>query len=267
VKAVHRGEAVKNDVAKDPSFRRRSDFFTVMACVLLLLVVLGFVPTLYARPLFAVPPIPAYLYVHGLVLSAWFVWFVAQAVLIRTGSVASHRRFGVGGACFAGVVVAASLMATLGAVSRVDARGFDLSQDASVLGIGVTGVTLASFLSGVVWGNIANVVSFSSLLLAGVAYRRRPDTHKRLMLLASLSIIGPALARIARWPVFGGEQGSFTPIVIWGLLLLLAGHDLWARKRLHPATLIGALVLVLFNYGGRVAAGSAAGLTLIYALR
>ncbi len=120
----------------------RSSFFTIMAGALLLLVVAGFVPTLYARPLFDVPPIPFYLYLHGVVLSGWFVWFFGQSFLIRAGSVASHRRFGAWGACYGAVVVAASLMATLGAVPRLGARGFDLAQDASVLGIGVTGVGL-----------------------------------------------------------------------------------------------------------------------------
>ena len=43
------------------------------------------------------------------------------------------------------------------------------------------------------------------------------------MLLASISIIGPALAHVARWPVFGGEQGPFIP-VFWGLVLVLAVH-------------------------------------------
>ena len=86
------------------------------------------------------------------------------------------------------------------------------------------------------------------------------------MLLASLSIIGPALARIARWPVFGGEQGPFVPLVILGLLLLLIGHDFWSRRRLHPATLAGVLLLVVVHSGAGVAASSDIGQALIYGL-
>ena len=245
----------------------RIGFFTMMAAVLLLLVVAGFVPTLYVRTLFDVPPIPTYLYVHGLVLTCWFVWFLGQSLLISAGLVANHRRFGAWGAIFGAIVVVASLMATLGTVSRVGSRGFDLDADASVLGIGVTGLTLAAFISRVVWANIGSVLSFATFLLAAVVLRRRPQAHKRLMLLASISIIGPALARVARWPVFGGEQGPFIPVAFWGLVLVLAVHDLMSRKRLHPATAIGALLLMLIRYGTGLAGRSEVGQMLIRELR
>src|ERR1700730_9606988 len=117
-------------------------------------------------------------------------------------------------------------MATLGVASRVASRGLDFDADASVLGIGVTGLTVAAFISSVVCANIGNLLSFATLLLAAVVLRGRPRAHKRLMLLASISIIGPALARIARWPVLGGEQGPFIPLVWWGLVLVVAVHDL-----------------------------------------
>jgi hypothetical protein len=87
------------------------------------------------------------------------------------------------------------------------------------------------------------------------------------MLLASFSIIGPALARIARWPVFGGEQGPFISVVFWCLLLVLAGHDLWSRKRLHPSTVLGTLLLVLVNYGAGVTSRSELGQMLVRELR
>ena len=166
-----------SDSLKDSRTRRRSDFFTTMAWVLLLLVVAGFVPTLYARPLFAVPPIPR-VPVSARCRSIGLVHLVRCAIdtdshWLRAES-SSVRRVG---ASFGAVVVAASLMTTLGVVSRVSARGFDLGQDASVLGFGVTGVTLFTHLSGVVWGNVASVVSFTCLLLAGVGYRRRPDAQ------------------------------------------------------------------------------------------
>ncbi len=128
-------------------------------------------------------------------------------------------------------------------------------------------VTLAAFVSGVVWANVGSAVGFASLLSSAVVFRRRPDAHKRLMLLASVSIIGPALARIARWSVFGGEQGPFTPVVIWCLLLSIAAHDLWSRKRLHPATVLGTVLLVLLDYGGRLVARSDIGQVLVRELR
>jgi hypothetical protein len=238
-----------------------------MAGVLLLLVVAGFVRTLYVRPLFVVPPIPGYLYVHGIVLTTWFVWFLGQSLLIRWGMVAKHRRFGALGAGFGAAVVVGGLIAPLGLASRTAARGIDLGADASVLGIGITGMTVTAFISSVVWGNIGMLLSFATFLVSAVILRRRPQAHKRLMLLASISIIVPALARISRWHGLGGEQGPFIPLVSWGLVLALAVHDLVSRRRLHPSTVLGALLLILINYGAGVAGRSEVGQMLIRELR
>ena len=100
-----------------------------------------------------------------------------------------------------------------------------------------------------------------------VVLRRRPQAHKRLMLLASISIIGPALARISRLHGFGGEQGPFIPVVLWGLVLALAVHDLMSRRRLHPSTVLGALLLVLISYGADIASRSEAAQMMIRQLR
>src|SRR5579884_4233573 len=72
----------------------RIGFFTVMPGVILLLVLAGFTRTLYARPVFRPAPIPPYLYVHGIVLTTWFIWAWVQSLLISAGRIANHRRFG-----------------------------------------------------------------------------------------------------------------------------------------------------------------------------
>jgi hypothetical protein len=77
----------------------RTRFFVAMAAAILALVLVGFARTLDLRALFDVPPIPAYLYVHGALLTAWFALVVAQTALIRHASVATHRRLGVVGVC------------------------------------------------------------------------------------------------------------------------------------------------------------------------
>jgi len=75
------------------------------------------------------------------------------------------------------------------------------------------------FLSNVVWPNLASVRAFTLLGAAAILLRGRPQAHKRLMLLASIAIIGPAVARVSRWPPFGGED---SPSVLVVLLALLA---------------------------------------------
>ena len=73
-----------------------NSFFFVSASALLLTLLIGFAPTLYLRAFFDAPPIPGYLYVHGGVLTAWFVWLLVQTTMVRLGRIAVHRpdRFG-----------------------------------------------------------------------------------------------------------------------------------------------------------------------------
>jgi len=87
-------------------------------------------------PVFKPLPIPGYLYLHGIVLTSWFVWFTMQTFLIQSRRTALHRRLGVAGAVLAVAVPFAGLLATSQVVGRVVASGISLDADASVLGIG-----------------------------------------------------------------------------------------------------------------------------------
>lgn len=137
-------------------------------------------------------------------------------------------------------------MASFGSVSR---RGFDLNASASVLGIGIKGITVAQFRSGVLWRNLASALSFALFVAGAVIFRRRPRIHKRLMIFASISILSPALVRISRWPGFGGEQGPFTATVFWSLIAAVAVSDLVSRNRLEPCTVIAIVWLLIIRNG------------------
>ncbi|HET9268610.1 MAG TPA: hypothetical protein VFO31_10620 [Vicinamibacterales bacterium] len=193
---------------------------------------------------------------------------LAQARLAGSGRLVAHRKVGTVGALYAIAVAGGALMASTGVVKRVVGLGVSLEADISALGVPGLGqnVPVLNFLSEVVWMNIGSVVAFAVLVALAVALRRRPEAHKRLMLLASVAIIGPALARISRWPGLGGEQG---PFVLSALLLLFAAivaNDLWTRRRPHPASVFGiALILSTNSVAGQVAA-TELGLTFVRGL-
>lgn len=233
-----------------PRTAARDPFFAVMSAVILALVLSGFAPTLYLRPVFKPLPIPGYLFIHGIVLTSWFVWFTLQTLLVQSRRTALHRRLGVVGAVIAVAVPFAGLLATSGVVGRVVAEGIDLNGDASAFGIGVSG-PVVNFLAGVIWSNLGSAVTFAVLGWAGLLLRRRTAAHKRLMLIATVSVLGPALARLARLPFFGGEQGPFTLIVLLALLAAVVIHDVVTMRNLHPATTVGisfaVAVSVIFN--------------------
>ena len=243
----------------------RNPFFAVMSAAILLIVIGGFTPTLYLRPVFNPPAIPGYLFLHGIVLTSWFVWLVVQTLLIRSGRTALHRRVGLAGAVLAAAVPFAGLMATAQVPGRIVASGIDLNADVSALaGLGLSGVPVVRFVSSVVWGNLTSAVSFAVLAWTGILLRRRPAAHKRLMLLATIAILGPALARLARLPVFGGsEQGIFEMIVTLCLLGAVIVHDVATTRRLHPATILGISFPLGLFFVSTAIAGTEIGLGLV----
>ena len=205
-----------------PQARRDSAawFFVCMASVLLVIVAVGFAKSFYLRNINhksnAVLTLPVYIVLHGIVLTSWFLLFLGQTSLIASGRVRLHRAFGVAGAALATVVFALSLLVVVRSVVRETSL--------------------------VVLGDIVVLFLFAILVAGGIWFRQKPDVHKRLMLIASISIVAPALAR---WP---GAQSILPVSVVGPQLLLYAAlilHDVLSRRRVHPATVWGVALYVV----------------------
>jgi uncharacterized membrane protein YozB (DUF420 family) len=206
----------------------RNGFFFVAHCALLAVVLVGFGRTFYLRAFFDIGPLPTQLYVHGAILTLWFSFAVAQAWLIRSKQLQWHRRVGYVAATYAaavvvsGMVVNSHLAATL--ISPAEAENI------------------------IVWGNYLTLLMFALFVALGVLLRKRAEAHKRLMLLASVAIVGPALGRFPMWPIFAGGLDAARNYAIGGLLLLLTSlivYDIVTRRRPHPVTWLGALATVV----------------------
>jgi hypothetical protein len=232
--------------------RARSRFYVGMSGGLLLIVLVGFSPTLYLRAFFDVPEIPAHILVHGIVHTAWFGVVFLQTTLVAIRRTDIHRSLGWMAAGLGVATFALSLAVTLAFAPRQNA-----------LGIGA----LPSY-SRIVWANLAALLSFAIFLATAVMRRRQPDVHKRLMLLAAISIVQPAMARIRQWPVFDAIDGGLWALVWLSLLVgAIAVNDLRVDRRVHTATLLGGI----FFLGSRmvalyVIAPSDLGLTLVRGL-
>ena len=142
----------------------------------------GFARTFFLRPLFDVPPIPGRLYLHGVLQASWFCLLVVQATLVAKGRGRLHRRLGVGGAILAAAIAAVTLYTLLRFPARLSAG--KLSTD----------VTFDPAI--VLWTDYAELGVYTTFVSAAVWFRRRPDVHKRLMLLASIALVAPALSRM-----------------------------------------------------------------------
>jgi hypothetical protein len=83
-----------------------------------------------------------------------------------------------------------------------------------------------------------DMVVFSGLVAGGYVYRRDPQTHKRLMLCATLVMLQPSIGRMPfpSTTIFGGE---LTTLIAFLLATPLLAWDFVQRGRPHTATLIG----------------------------
>jgi hypothetical protein len=241
----------------------RPPFFVAVSGALLAIVAVGFGPTLYLRVLFDVLPIPAYLYVHGALLTAWFALVVTQAALVHGRRVSTHRRLGWVGVCLGVAVVLASAVVTVRFAERIMRAPGPGDVNLSVMmGFG-SQEPLVELAATALWGNLLSLATFTVLVGCAVLMRTRVDAHGRFMLLASLSILPPAVARVSRWPGLGGDLGPLVPIVMLLLLSSMVGFDLYRSRRVHWATLTGGGLIVLGIVAGTLLARSDLGVSVV----
>jgi hypothetical protein len=177
--------------------------------------------------------------------------------LIATRRTSLHRRLGWGMVAIAAGVVASGGSLTMNVVAARAAAGFDIEANIAVA-------------SAIIWSNLASLFAFTVLVASAIAWRRRAETHKRLMLLASFSIIQPTLARIARWPAVEELDAHFLVLAVGGSFLFvfaLAAYDVVSRRSVHRATLAGGTLFVGAKLLGIVViAGTDAGRAIVRSL-
>jgi hypothetical protein len=204
----------------------RLRFFPVIAIVLVTFIVIGFSRTYYLRFLSDRPPLHLVLHIHGLVFSGWLALFVAQTQLIAARRADLHMKLGLGGVFLAFLVVATGV-----------ASAFVSAATPRMTQLGVTSAQ-ASIVP------ILSILPFAILVTAGVAWRRRASLHKRLMLLAMISVIGPPTARCI--VMLGARQ--YALLIQMSVIAVFVSACLvydWRRNRIvHPVFAIGGVVLV-----------------------
>jgi hypothetical protein len=152
-----------------------------------------------------------------------YALLIVQIRLVARNRIALHRRAGVIGAILAAAMVAIGFEVAVRAAKREVLSG---GGDAPL-----------SFLAIA----LGDLTVFAVLVALALVARRKPDAHKRLMLLATIALLPPAIARL---PLFPGG----TPIWFFGaadvFLLACLLFDALARRRVHAAFLFGSAFIV-----------------------
>jgi hypothetical protein len=202
-------------------------FYLSIAILTAAIVFAGFARTFFLNGFFAKLHLPSLFVIHGVVFSSWLVLLVTQSALVSARQIRIHQKLG-----YASIAIVVSMF-TLGWIMSVQAarRGFTPPGGPPPLG----------FLA----FNILHLILFSSLITAGFLLRNRPETHKRLMIVGTISILTPALARV--FLLFNTNLIIFKALgVQLAVLLLCMAYDLFARKRIHAAYIWGTLAFVAF---------------------
>jgi hypothetical protein len=161
--------------------RPRTRYFLWAGAIALAAVLVGFFKTFIQPSWQGSFHGPTIVYVHGSFVLAWIVLFLTQAWWIQSRRIPRHRSLGVIAAVVApGVVVSTLAMGVF--VMRRDLQ--------AGLGELATSSMLGSFTSPLI---------FFALVAAALVYRRQPEIHKRLMLLATAAILWPAFFRFRHY--------------------------------------------------------------------
>jgi len=223
--------------------RSRSVFYVGMVLALMLVVFAGFIPGYFTR-MGAGEPIPVFVHAHAAVFTGFLFVLLTQTLLIGAGRVDLHRRLGI-----AATVLVVPMLALGYETAIFGARRGHPFVDAPP----PPGVPFADGLSFLVVP-LGDLVLFAAFFGAALLLRRRPETHKRLMILAALG--GFAWPAITRIPIVAGiPPRMFGTLAL--LLLVLVLYDLVTRRSVHWASGVGVLV-ILGSFPLRLAIGVSA---------
>jgi hypothetical protein len=201
-------------------------FYVAMASFVVLVCFVGFAPSFYLKTyLNPDRELSILLHVKGFVFSAWIILFLVQSVLMVRGSRALHQRLG----WFAAVLAAAMVMLVAAATVEEMRRTPPFPPPAVALAL-----------------NTFDTVVFAILVSAAIRYRKKPEWHKRLMLSATLILVGAPIVRILL--ILEGKMSIgllILDVLLVDLIFLICfAMDLSSRRRVHPAYLVALGMLI-----------------------
>lgn len=164
-------------------------FHAWMAAACALVAFGGFAPTYWLQlpaGTFVGAPL---LHAHGLLFSAWPVFLFSQAWLASRGRLRQHRAWGLAGIALASAMLVLGVAASIGTLRHGLAADYgDVSRAFFMVPMTALGL-------------------FAGFVLAAIVRRADRGWHPRLMLLATISLLQAAVARIFFVLLTGGGAG------------------------------------------------------------
>src|SRR5262249_45197458 len=144
-------------------------------------VAFGFSQTIDMNLLHPAIPRPFLLYVHAAVFTGWLAFFILQSALVRTSNVRIHRAIGTFGIAM-GVVIP-----VLGVATALTMTRFNIEKLHSPTG--ATDITVPLF----------DMVAFACTFSLAMYWRKNPELHRRLILVATCALTAAGFGRFPAW--------------------------------------------------------------------
>jgi hypothetical protein len=201
----------------------REYFYFFMSLLIAATVVYGFSHTIDHNLIHPSPLPPVVLYIHAIVFPGWVVFFIVQFAQIRSHNVRVHRRlgwFGVGLAV--AIVVVGALTAT--GMARFSIEQKDPFNSAAFLIV-----------------QVMDISCFAVPFALAIYWRKKPEFHRRLVLIASCALADAAFGRFPELPVV------FSPAGVDALICLGVIRDLIVERRVHKVYVYALPILIVWQ--------------------
>jgi len=204
-----------------PAKRVRSDdiFFPVMSLVMFGVVFYGFAQSYFLAGMLRAKLPNKLVHIHGAIFVSWIVLLIVQNFLVAARKVKWHRSLGVLGLILPPLMVVFGMLTLFDSIRR-----------------NATGLPPQLLLV----GDSEELILFAVLIAWAMIVRRTPAAHKRLMILGTMAIMGPA---INRWPFPDAIRLPATLALTLVLPLLVVAYDLWSMRRVQRETLVGTSLI------------------------
>jgi hypothetical protein len=204
--------------------RARTRVFVPLAVLAILMAAVGFWPGYFGPMLAGTNAKTLLVHTHAVVFVGWLAMFAAQAGLAATGRIALHMRLGPWLFALGVVLIGVGVATAFGRFANDLAAGDP------------------QLASRRLFGPLRDMIVFAPLLAAGWIYRRQPEIHKRIMLVASNVLL---IAAVARMRFLGLPPPAAIMLLVWPLPTYLAMvHDFATKRLVHPVYLMGLLAMV-----------------------
>ena len=205
-----------------PAAFLRQYFYFCMSLLIAVVVVYGFSQTIGQNLLHPSPLPPFVLNIHAIVFPGWVLFFIFQSALVRTRNISIHRTLGWFGLAL-GITIP-----ILGYLTAIAMDRFQLQQHT---------MNSPAFLA----IQLMDLTSFAIPFALAFYWRRRPEYHRRLMLIASCGLTDAAFGRFPMLPL-ALSPGGVDALILLGML-----RDLIVDRRIHKVYLYAFPLLILFQ--------------------